>query len=65
MKYYTSGLSYKSFTIIIYDRNVNGLYYKTTIVANLALARRVNFDRKGTLKFAACLMIVIYDPKYL
>ncbi len=65
MKYYTSGLSYKSFMIIIYDRNDNGLYYKTTIVANLALARSINYDHKGTLKFAAYLMIVIYDPKHL
>ncbi len=31
------GLYYKSFTIIIYDRNDNGLYYKTVIVANLTM----------------------------
>ncbi len=30
-----SGLYYKRFMIVIYDRNDNGLYYKTTIVANL------------------------------
>jgi hypothetical protein len=28
---YTYGLYYKCFTIVIYDRNDNGLYYKTTI----------------------------------
>ncbi len=29
----TSGLYYKHFTIVIYNRNVIGQYYKTTIVA--------------------------------
>ncbi len=28
-----SGLYYKNFMIVIYDRNVIGQYYKTTIVA--------------------------------
>jgi hypothetical protein len=28
-----SGLYYKNFTIVIYDRNVIDQYYKTTIVA--------------------------------
>jgi hypothetical protein len=28
-----SGLYYKNFTIVIYDRNVIGQYYKTTIIA--------------------------------
>ncbi len=32
----SSGLYYKYFTIVIYDRNGNVLYYKTTILANLA-----------------------------
>jgi hypothetical protein len=51
-----SGLYYKNFTIVIYDcnestiviydRNDNDLYNKTTIKANLALARSVNYDRK-------------------
>jgi hypothetical protein len=44
------GLYYKSFMIIIYDCNDNGLYYKTMIVANLALARSVNYDCKVTAK---------------
>ncbi len=29
----TSGLYYKNFTIVIYDHNVIGQYYKTMIVA--------------------------------
>ncbi len=54
---------YKSFTIIIYNRNditiviydlnYSGLYYKTTIVTNLALARSINYDRR----------ILIYNHK--
>ncbi len=54
---------YKSFTIIIYDRNDNGLYYKTTIVANLALARSVNYDCKVRCKLKRTFMILNYDPK--
>jgi hypothetical protein len=61
----SGGLYYKSFAMIIYDRNDNGLYYKTTIIANLALARIVNYDHKGKFQFAAYLTIVIYDPKHL
>ncbi len=66
------GLYYKSFTIVIYNRNDNGLYYKTmivanlativanltTIVANLALARSVNYDRKVCCKLKRTFMIV-------
>jgi hypothetical protein len=47
---------YKSFTIIIYnlndsktviyDRNDSGQYYKTMILANLVLARSINYNRK-------------------
>jgi hypothetical protein len=56
--------------VVIYNRNCNGLYYETMIianltmiVANLALARNVNYD--GTL---CCILkhtftIVNYDPK--
>ncbi len=60
-----SGLYYKSFTIVIYDRNDNGLYYKTTIVANLALARSVNYDRKVCCKLKRTFTIVNYDIKHL
>jgi hypothetical protein len=37
------GLGCKTFTIVPYDRNGSSLYYKTTIQANLALARIVNY----------------------
>jgi len=40
------GLYYKCFMIVSYDRNDSGLYYKTTIVYNLALAWIVNYDHK-------------------
>jgi hypothetical protein len=46
---FNCGLYYKRFTIIIYDRNDNGLYYKTTITTCLALARSANYD----LRYAA------------
>jgi hypothetical protein len=59
----TSGLYYKSFTIIIYDCNDNGLYYKTTIVANLAIGRRVNYDCKVRCKLKHTFTIVNYNPK--
>ncbi len=65
-----SGLYYKSFTIVIYDRNDNGLYLKTTIVANLTmivanlvLARSVNYDHKLHCKLKCTFTIVNYDPK--
>jgi hypothetical protein len=59
------GLYYKSFTIVIYDRNDNGLYYKTTIIANLALARSVNYDLKVFCKLKYTFKIINYNPKYL
>jgi hypothetical protein len=37
-------------TIVIYDHNDSGQYYKTMILANLALARSVNFDREVCCK---------------
>jgi hypothetical protein len=61
----TSGLYYKSFTIVIYNRNDNGLYYKTTIVANLALARSVNYNCKVRCKLKRTFMVVNYNPKHL
>ena len=64
------GLYYKSFTIVIYDRNDNGLYYKTMIVANLtsivaklALARSINYDHKVRCKLKRTFTIINYDPK--
>ncbi len=66
----TNGKYYKSFKIVIYNRNDNGLYYKTmiianltTIVANLASARSVNYDRKVCSKLKCTFTIVNYDPK--
>ncbi len=56
--------------IIIYKCNDNGLYYKTTIVANLimivaklALARSINYDRKVCCKLKRIFTIVNCDPK--
>ncbi len=73
------GLYYKSFTIVNYDRNDNGLYYNTTIVANLtmivanltmivanfALVRSVNYDCKVRCKQKCTFTIINYDPKPL
>ncbi len=67
---FTSGLYYKSFLIVIYDCNDNGLFYKTTIVANLtiivanlALARSINYDHKVCCKLKRTFTIINYDPK--
>jgi hypothetical protein len=49
--------------ILIYNRNDNGLYYKTVIVANLAFARSINYDPKLCCKLKHTFMIVNYDPK--
>jgi hypothetical protein len=66
----TSGLYYKSFMIVIYDHYDNGLYYKTTIVANLtmilaylALVRSIIYTRKVRCKLKRTFMITNYDPK--
>ncbi len=66
----TSGLYYKSFTIVINDRNNNGLYFKNMIVANLtmiiatlALARSVNYDRKVSCKLKHTFTIINYGSK--
>ncbi len=69
-EYQPHNLYYKSFKIVIYDGNDNGLYHKTTIVANLtmteanlALARSVNYDHKVCCKLKHAFTIVNYDPK--
>jgi hypothetical protein len=46
----TGGLYYKSFMIVIYDRNNSGQCYKTMILANLAFATSVNYDPKVRCK---------------
>ncbi len=52
LKTITSGLYYKSFTIVIYDRIDSGQYYKTMIMIisypphlTLALSSVINYDR--------------------
>jgi hypothetical protein len=69
-EYQPHNLYYKSFKIVIYNHNDNGLYYKTTIIdnltmskANLALGRSVNYNRKVQCKLKRTFMIVNYDPK--
>jgi hypothetical protein len=69
-EYGPCGLNYKSFMIIIYDHYDNGLYYKTTIaanltkiVANLPLARSVNYDHKVHCKLKHTFMIINYNHK--
>ncbi len=42
----TNGLNNNRFTNVIYNRNDSGQYYKTMILANLALARSINYDHK-------------------
>ncbi len=59
------GLYYKSFTIVIYDHDDNGLYYKTGIIANLALARSLNYDRKVHCKLKLTITILNYYPEHL
>ncbi len=56
--------------IVIYNRNDNGLYYKTMIVANLtmivanlALARSINYDFKVCCKLKHTFTNVNHDPK--
>jgi hypothetical protein len=56
--------------IVIYDCNDNGPYYKTTIVANLtmiianlALARSINYYHKVLCKLKNTYMILNYNPK--
>jgi hypothetical protein len=49
----SKGLHYKCFKITIYKCNGNGLYHKSTILANLALARSKNYDIKVSLQIEA------------
>jgi hypothetical protein len=56
-------LHYKYFTIVICDFNDRGLYYKTTILANLALTRSLNYDHKVHCKHKRTLTIVNYNCK--
>jgi hypothetical protein len=58
--------------LIIYGPNDNDQYYKTmivanltAIVANLALARSIKYDRKVRCKLKHTFTIINYDPKLL
>jgi hypothetical protein len=51
--------------IVINNCNDNGLNYKTTIVANIALARSLNYDHKVCWKLKRTFMIVKYNPEHL
>ena len=53
------------FTIVIYDRNDSGLYYKTTILAYLALARSVIYDFKVRYKLKSTLQSQITIVKHI
>jgi len=60
---YISSLYCKSFTIVICDRNDSGLWYKTTLLENLALAESVNYDHKVGCKLKRTLRTKNYDLK--
>jgi hypothetical protein len=53
----------KSFVIVIYNHNDTDLYYKTIILANLNLARGVNYNRKVHFKLKGTFTIVDYNHK--
>jgi hypothetical protein len=55
LSYLFSGLHYKCFTIITYNCNDNGLYYITNTLANLALARSINYNHKLCCKLKCTL----------
>ncbi len=69
-KNYTCGLYYKSFTIVIYDRNDSSQYYNIMIMIisyapnlTLALDSVINYDRKWCSKLKCNLRSKIYDLK--
>jgi hypothetical protein len=69
-KTYTSGLYYKIFMIVIYDRNDSSQYYNTVIMTvsfslnlTLALASVINYDRKWCSKLKCNLRSKIYYRK--
>jgi hypothetical protein len=57
INYYSRGLYYKSFTIIIYDRIDSGQYYKSTIMI-------ISYDHSLILdcKLRSKVMVVTYAP---
>ncbi len=48
---------------IIYDCNDRALYYKTTILDNLSIAKSVNYDCELYCKLKSTITIVNYDRK--
>jgi hypothetical protein len=62
-EYDTCGLYDKRFMIIIYNHNDSGLYHKTTILANLALARSIRYDHEACYELKYTFTIVSYDRK--
>jgi hypothetical protein len=60
--YETCGLYFKSITIAFYNRNVTIVDNLYVIIANLALARSINYNHKGC-KLKSTFTIVNYDPK--
>jgi hypothetical protein len=44
---------------MFYDRNDNGLYFKTDILANVALARNVNYDCK--IQLTEAFLTIVKD----
>ncbi len=56
--YIFCGLYYKSFTVVTYSRNDSSLYNKTTMVASVAMAWSVNYNRKVLKR-----TLVYYDRK--
>jgi hypothetical protein len=49
--------------IVIYNHNDTDLYYKTIILANLTLARSINYNRKVHFKLKGTFTIVDYNHK--
>jgi hypothetical protein len=66
------GPYYRSFTIVTYDHNNSSLYYKTLllakallILANLALAKSVNYDHRVRFKIKRALQLELTTVKIL
>jgi hypothetical protein len=51
----SSGEYNQNFTMLIYNHNDNGHFYKTMIPAIIALARSVNYDHKVRCKLKQTL----------
>ncbi len=56
---------YKGFTIVIYDYYGNGLHYKTTVLATLALATSINNNYKVCCKLRHTLQTYLTVINYI